>query len=108
LLEGNYCEEEKDYCLNTLGVNYYFSKPVRFNSLMQRISELIINRQQAEEFKSESEWNLPVEEEKKEENSKRILIADDDSFTSGILKAILEKENYNCYQTFSVKEVNSL
>ena len=101
-VEGNYCEGEKEYCLNTLGVNYYFSKPISFSSLLQRITELIQNP--VNMFKLR---NRLQEEEKTQPTMLKILIADDDLFCSGILKTILEEEKYECFQTFSVKEVNS-
>ena len=99
-IEGNYCEGEKEYCLNTLGVSYYFSKPISFSSLVQRITELIQNPVRTFKIR-----NRLQEEEKIQSTTLKILIADDNLFCSGIMKCILEEENHKCFQTFSVQEV---
>jgi hypothetical protein len=83
-------------------VSFYVSKPVRFSFLIERISELIDDRNRSElQHKIESQ----IEEEYKESHKKILLLADDDAFSSGILKTLLEKENFKCLQTYSVKEV---
>ena len=84
-------------------MNYYLSKPVRFPFLLQRMSELLDNANQIQCLRRDS----LLEEEEKEEikQETQILIADDDSFSSGILKQLLEREKFKCFQTFSMREV---
>ena len=86
-------------------MNYYLSKPVRFPFLLQRMSELLDNANQIQCLRRDS----LLEEEKEEiKQETQILIADDDSFSSGILKQMLERENIKCFQTFSMREVRFL
>ena len=96
VLTGEPSENEKNICINLLGVEEYLSKPASFNRLTEAIQKILAPGYLSSKRKKTGEQRI----------AKGILIIDDDQFSSFLTKQFLSGGNNTIvHQAFTLETV---